>query len=124
MKKNAAILFALFVFLSPFMAGAQNKTKGDYSFDNLPVVAKTSFKKDTLNIVKFGAKGDGITLNTKSINDAIIACHKKGGGVVLVPKGLWITGPIELKSNVNLHLQANAILQFTRDFSQYELVGE
>lgn len=87
-----------------------------------PVVQKTSFKKDTFNIVKYGAIADGVTLNTKSINDAIDACNKKGGGVVVVPTGMWLTGPVVLKSNVNLHLQPNAVLQFTKDLSQYSLV--
>jgi polygalacturonase len=122
MKKTLAACFALLLLGASFSADAQTPKKA-YSFDNLPVVAKTSFRKDTINIVKYGAKSDGITLNTKSINNAIIACNKKGGGVVLIPKGFWLTGPIELKSNVNLHLQANAILQFTRDFDQYPLVA-
>lgn len=63
-----------------------------------------------------------MTLNTKAINEAIDACSKKGGGVVLVPSGFWLTGPIELKTNVNLHLQRNAILQSTDDLSQFRLV--
>ena len=88
----------------------------------LPVIQKTAFKKDSISIVKFGAKADGVTLNTKNINDAIDATSKKGGGVVVIPAGLWLTGPVELKSNVNLHLQKNALLQFTTDFSQYKLV--
>jgi polygalacturonase len=88
----------------------------------LPVVALPVFKKDTFNIIKYGAKADGLTLNTKSIKAAIEACNKKGGGVVLIPAGLWLTGPIEIKSNVNLHLQRNALLQFTTDFDQYPLV--
>ena len=88
----------------------------------LPKVPVPVFRADTFNIVKYGAKADGLTLNTKSINDAILACNKKGGGVVLVPTGMWVTGPIELKSNVNLHLQKNAVLQFTKDFDQYPLV--
>jgi polygalacturonase len=87
------------------------------------IVATTSFRKDTFNIIKFGAKSDGIRLNTKAINDAIVACNKKGGGVVLVPAGLWLTGPIELKSNVNLHLAKNALIQTTDDFSQFKLVA-
>ncbi|WP_379092218.1 glycosyl hydrolase family 28-related protein [Pedobacter sp. UC225_65] len=120
MKKIVPTIFTLLLLTNLFLAKAQ---KQPYSFSNLPVVAKTSFKADTLNIIKFGAKNDGVTLNTKSINDAIIACNKKGGGVVLIPKGLWLTGPIELKSNVNLHLQKNAILQFTKDFDQYPLVA-
>lgn len=88
----------------------------------MPVIQQTAFKKDTVSIVKFGAVADGITLNTKSINAAIEACSKKGGGVVLVPAGMWITGPIVLLSNVNLHLAKNALLQFTDDKSQYPLV--
>jgi polygalacturonase len=87
------------------------------------VVASPVFKKDTFNIIKFGAKADGVTLNTKAINDAIDACSKKGGGVVLIPSGFWITGPIELKSNVNLHLQRNAVLQTTDDLNQFKLIS-
>ncbi len=87
----------------------------------LPPVKATSFKKDTFNIVKFGAKSDPFVLNTKSINAAIDACSQKGGGVVLVPGGFWITGPIVLKNNVNLYLNRDAIIQFTDDFSQYQL---
>lgn len=88
----------------------------------LPAVQQPRFKKDTFNIVRFGAKPDGVTLNTQSINNAIQACSQKGGGVVVIPSGLWITGPLVLKSNVNLHLQQNALLQFTKDKQQYPLV--
>jgi len=88
----------------------------------LPVIQQVKFKKDTTSITSFGAKGDGITLNTQSINKTIASVSQKGGGVVLIPSGLWLTGPIELKSNVNLHLKRDAILQFTDDFNQYKLV--
>ena len=88
----------------------------------LPAVQSTKFKADTFNIIKYGAVADGQHLNTKSINDAIDACNKKGGGVVLVPKGMWLTGPIVIKSNVNLHLQKSAVLLFTRDFDQFPLI--
>lgn len=95
-----------------------------YSQSNkLPKVKLPVFKKDTFNIIKYGAKADGVTLNTKSINDAIIACNKKGGGVVVIPPGIWVTGPVELKSNVNLHLQRNSLLLFSRDLDQYKLVA-
>ena len=87
-----------------------------------PVFRSTSFKKDSFNIVQYGAKADGITLNTRAINAAIDACNKKGGGVVVIPKGFWLSGPLVLKSNVNLHLQRNAMLQFTADKTQYPLV--
>ena len=85
------------------------------------IVQVPKFKTDTFSIVKYGAVADGVTLNTKAINSAIEDCNKKGGGVVLVPAGFWLTGPIVLKSNVNLHLKTGALLQFTADFNQYAL---
>ena len=88
----------------------------------MPVIGSTKFKKDTFNIKKFDAVADGITLNTVAINKAIAACNKNGGGVVLIPGGMWLTGPIVLKSNVNLHIDRDAVLQFTSDFDQYPLV--
>ena len=88
----------------------------------LPVVIAPKFKKDTVSIVKHGAVPDGYTLNTKSINGAIDALNKKGGGVVLIPAGLWLTGPVVIKSNINLHLANGATLLFTDDKSQYPLV--
>ena len=108
--------------LQKVVAQTSTTTQQNYSFANLPLIKSVSFKKDTLNIVKFGAKSDGITLNTNSINAAITASNKKGGGVVVIPSGLWLTGPVEFKSNVNLHLQKGALLQFTDNFDQYELV--
>jgi polygalacturonase len=88
----------------------------------MPVVVSPKFKKDTINISRLGAIPDGYTLNTKSINSAIESLHKKGGGVVLIPAGLWLTGPITLKSNINLHLATGSTLLFTKDFDQYPLV--
>lgn len=106
--------------LSTFNAEAQKSS--EYNWEHLPKVVQPTFRKDTINIQLKGAKPDGVTLNTEVINNAIITCSKKGGGVVLVPKGLWLTGPIELKSNVNLHLQKAATLLFTTDKSKYALV--
>ena len=103
------------LILSSATAMAQQK-------QSLPIIQQVKFKKDTTSIVSFGAKGDGITLNTENINKTIASVSQKGGGVVLIPSGLWLTGPIELKSNVNLHLKRDAILQFTADFNQYKLV--
>ena len=109
---RACIFFGLLIFSSSIFA--QNK---------LPVIKQPVFKKDSFYITKYGAKADGVALNTTSIQNAINDCNKKGGGVVVIPSGFWLTGPIELKSNVNLHLQKNALLQFTKDFNQYKLVA-
>lgn len=92
-------------------------------YRRLPEVVQPVFKNDTFFIVKYGAVSDGFTLNTQSINKAITDCSAKGGGVVLVPPGIWLTGPLELKSNVNLHIQRSATLLFTADKDQYQLVA-
>ncbi|GAB3985869.1 glycoside hydrolase family 28 protein [Spirosoma daeguense] len=76
-----------------------------------------------MNIQKFGAVADGLTLNTSAINKAIEQCNRAGGGVVLIPRGLWLTGPVTLKSNVNLHLAEGALLQFSDQRSIYPLVN-
>ncbi len=85
-------------------------------------IAKTAFKKDTLSIVSTGAQSNGDFVNTIAINNAINKMHNKGGGVVLIPQGQWLTGPIVLLSNVNLHLSKGALVIFTSDFAQYPLV--
>jgi polygalacturonase len=89
----------------------------------LPKIQQPVFKNANYSISNYGAKADGITINTKAINSAIDDCNKKGGGIVTVPRGMWLTGPVVLKSNVNLHLDKNAVLQFTTDFDQYPLVA-
>lgn len=96
--------------------------KAQFAGINLPKVKQVGFKTDTLKITDYKAKGDGLTLNTESINKAISDCSEKGGGVVIVPAGVWLTGPIDLKSNVNLHLERNSVLLFTKDFNQYPIV--
>jgi polygalacturonase len=58
------------------------------------------------NIRKYGAKGDGIALDTAALQTAVDACHQEGGGTVLVPAGTFQIGTVELKSNVTLHICA------------------
>ncbi|WP_234734063.1 glycosyl hydrolase family 28 protein [Tellurirhabdus bombi] len=88
----------------------------------LPHVLQPVFRKDTFNVLKYGAKSDGQSLNNQAINRAIDACNQAGGGTVLIPKGFWLTGPIVLKSNVNLHLMEGALLQFSSNRNDYPLV--
>ncbi|WP_242092892.1 glycoside hydrolase family 28 protein [Aestuariivivens sediminicola] len=77
------------------------------------------FPPRTLNILDFGAVADGTTLNTEAFGRAIDSCYKLGGGKVLVPSGSFLTGPIVLKSNVNLHLNEGAIVLFSTDHKDY-----
>jgi polygalacturonase len=88
----------------------------------LPTAALPAFRKDTISILHKGGRPDGRTLNTGVINQAIAELASRGGGMVLLPPGLWLTGPIEIKSNINLHLASGATLLFTEDFTQYPLI--
>jgi len=83
-------------------------------------IQKTKFPKRTYFITDFGAiPDDEKTLNHRAINLAIIKCNQAGGGMVIVPRGTFHTGPLRLKSNVNLHLEEGAVLKFTTDQSWY-----
>jgi len=95
--------------------------KQKFAFE-LPKVYAPHFKKDTVNVMDFGAVADGYTLNTVAINKAIESCEKNGGGVVLIPRGSFVTGPVIMKSNINLHLDRGALVIFSSDFNQYPLV--
>lgn len=90
---------------------------------DMPQVEQPSFADNAVNIRDFGAVSDGTTLNTKAINDAIKAVNAKGGGKVIIPEGLWLTGPIELLSNVNLYTEPNALVVFTGDFDAYPIIA-
>src|SRR5262245_50229662 len=62
------------------------------------------FPKRVFSVAKFGASGDGEKDCTSAFREAIAACSAAGGGTVLVPKGVWLTGPLHLKSNINLQI--------------------
>lgn len=96
--------------------------KNRFAFE-LPKIYTPHFSKDTFNIMDFGAVADGLTLNSVAINKAIEACDKKGGGTVVIPAGSFVTGPIIMKSNINLHLNKGALVIFSPDFKQYPLVA-
>lgn len=86
------------------------------------IVAATKaplFPARDFNIVDFGAVGDGKTMNTLAIKKAIAACHAAGGGRVVIPQGRFLTGPIHLLSNINLHLVKNATLAFSTNPDDY-----
>ena len=121
MMKIKKVFEPRIIFFLCWMAVA-SAAMGQSAWGDLPVIAQPAFRSDTFNIAHYGARADGFSLNTAAINSAINDCHKKGGGVVLVPGGLWLTGPIVLQSGVNLCIDRAAILQFSGDFDQYPLV--
>ena len=77
------------------------------------------FPQRDFNITRHGAAGDGITDCSEAMRQAIDACTRSGGGRVVVPAGDFLTGPIHLRSHVNLHLSEGARLRFIQDPDRY-----
>src|SRR6185312_17087220 len=71
------------------------------------------------NILRHGAVGDGMTLNTKAIQSTIDECARQGGGKVVVPAGNFVTGSVRLFSNIDLYLEAGAVLTGSPDNKDY-----
>ncbi len=72
------------------------------------------------DVTAFGAKGDGKTLDREAINKAVAAAAAAGGGTVNVPPGTYLTGSIQLRSNVTLHIEAGATLEAVSDPTAYD----
>ncbi len=82
-------------------------------------IVPPEFPARDFDITKFGAVSDGETSNTKAFRDAIAACAEAGGGRVVVPAGKFYTGPIHLRSGVNLHVTEAAELIFSDKLEDY-----
>ena len=117
MKKLSTIFILLCMVLTA--------NAGDYAkyYQNLPVemkqVADFDIPDNTVSLTDFGGVGDGVTLNTEAFRKAISALTKKGGGRLIVPQGVWLTGPIVMKDNIDLHITRNAIVLFSPDKSLF-----
>ena len=89
---------------------------------SMPLVKVPVFKKNMVSVEEFGGVGDGITLNTNAFAKSMDALAAKGGGTLIVPKGIWFTGPIVFRSNINMHLEKGAVILFSPDFNLYPIV--
>ena len=78
-----------------------------------------AFPARQFDAARYGAVGDGKTDCTEAIARAIAACNAARGGTVTFPAGVFFTGPIHLKNNVNLHVPAETTLKFTQDPARY-----
>ncbi len=124
MQKILSLAAALLLLSMTFNAEAQN-------YDGL--VAKAPFQMNAVAlpqipdnnvcITDFGAVGDGKSLCTEAFQKAIGSLSDKGGGHLNVPHGVWLTGPIELRSHIDLHLEEGAVIRFAADDSLYPIVS-
>ena len=117
--------FFVFTILPVLPSAAQDAVaawKEVYPMIERQIIAPV-FREVVYNIADYGAvPGNPDILNDKFINSTIVRCSKDGGGVVLIPGGTWHTGPIVLKSNVNLRIDDGAVLLFTADTGKYPRV--
>lgn len=118
-----------FVLLCILLSVSTVKAENRYNYlykdlpFKMPVIQRPVFPDNKVSITDFGGVADGITLNTEAFAKAIDALSKKGGGTLFVPSGVWYTGPIVFKSNINLHLEKGALILFSADFNLYPLVN-
>ena len=122
MKRTILMLCCLAVILC---ASAQNDysryTKGlPFAMPEMKAPAIPAMK---VSLSDFGAKNDGSALCTEAFAQAIDQLYKAGGGHLIVPRGVWYTGPIVLRSNIDLHLEAGAVILFAADEDLYPLVN-
>jgi len=105
---------------------AQNNYPFGYLYKDLPFempqINVPQFQDQHVSITDFGAVGNGMDLCTGAFSKAINSLSDKGGGTVIVPVGVWFTGPIVFRSNINLHLERGAIILFSHDKNLYPLV--
>lgn len=131
MKKTTGIKLLSYI-ASVFFAAAcaapepNNPTLSADIYENIefamPHVAEPSIPDYSVNLTDFGAVGDGQTLNTKAFADAIDAVTAKGGGKVIVPSGIWLTGPVILKSNLEIYTEQGATIIFSTDKDLYPVI--
>lgn len=92
-------------------------------WEKVPEILKSivtpAFQDKEFLITDYGAVGDGHTYSTEAFRKAIDACNKAGGGKVIVPRGVFFTGAIHLKSNVNLYVSGDATILFSDNPKDY-----
>lgn len=122
-KGLSFLLLTIFILLSSFYScntTASEKEKGWQQVPNiLSQIKPPTFREKDFAITDYGAIGDGTTDCTDAFRDAISACNEAGGGRVIVPAGVFFTGAIHLKSNVNLHITGDATILFNQDPQKY-----
>lgn len=115
-------LFISLLILSPFLlTGAFANTNKKTGSSVTTQASKSEKKSNTkrFDITLNGAIGDGTTLNSKTIQATVDLCAQSGGGTVVIPKGVFLSGSIFLKPNVNLELQEGAVLKGSTDIKDY-----
>ncbi|MDN0040489.1 glycoside hydrolase family 28 protein [Bacillus aerophilus] len=122
-KRNLMYVTAGTVLAGIGLARLAKQGKKDKETNGIDQVLKQikapKFPDREFNVIHYGADNKGIELSTNAIQSAIDDAHRLKGGRVLIPEGTFLTGALELKSNVELHLHENAYVTFSQDTRDY-----
>ncbi|MED0681698.1 glycoside hydrolase family 28 protein [Bacillus altitudinis] len=122
-KRNLMYVTAGTVLTGIGIARLAKQGKKDKETNGIDQVLKQikapKFPDREFNVIQYGADNKGIELSTNAIQSAIDDAHRLKGGRVLIPEGTFLTGALELKSNVELHLHENAYVTFSQDTRDY-----
>ena len=115
--RRATVVLALAMSAGPSFAESRSVELGNLPFEMKPI-PESVFPKRDFRVSDYGAAPDGVKC-TAAFEKAICACAAAGGGRVVVPPGKWYTGPIHFRSNIELHLEEGAVLDFSDDLEDY-----
>ncbi len=125
-RKSIYLLLALAATSASCTQNISTPTNTNNIYENIefdmPQIQEPIIPDNTVSITDFGAKTGGIEMNTEAFAAAIDAVTEKGGGKVIIPPGIWLTGPIILKSNLELHAEQGALILFSTDKDLYPVI--
>jgi polygalacturonase len=111
------------IFMETAWAGTREKSIRIEGIEfEMPEIHLPQIPDYSVNITDFGAVEGGQVLNSNAFEDAIEAVSQKGGGKVVIPAGIWLTGPIILKSNLELYTEPGAVIIFSENKDLYPVI--
>jgi len=114
MKRKLIMALAMLMSAFSFAGNDYNKYYQNMP-KQMPQVITPVIPDNKVSITETGGNGDGLAMNTEAFSKAISKLNKLGGGHLIVPAGIYVTGLISLKNNIDLHLEKNAIIVASPD---------
>ena len=123
MLRHILTVAVIFIALAAAAANETQQAHYDACYQGTPITLQKAqlprIPDREVSVISYGAVGDGVTLTTEAIQKAIDDIAAKGGGHVIIPQGIWLITTLQMRSNVDIHLERNALLQQTPDKSKY-----
>lgn len=129
-KKNTFCLLPILALITVVSTNCSKPSSEENKYISLykglsfemPLLERPVFKGNKVYLNECGGVSDGKTLNTEAFEKAMSRLSEKGGGTLVVPDGIWLTGPIVFRSDINLHLEQGALILFSSDYNLYPLI--